>query len=63
MRGLLALTAGGATDTLARVSPSSFPLLFAVPRRADCLAQGYEEKRFFQVDTGNATDWTENLAD
>ena len=36
---------------------------FAIPRRTDCLAQGYEVKRFFQVDTGNSTDWTENLAD
>jgi len=31
--------------------------------RSDCLAQGYEPKRFFQVDTGNSADWTENLAD
>jgi uncharacterized membrane protein len=36
---------------------------FAIATRTDCLAQGYEVKRFFQVDTGNATDWTENLAD
>ena len=36
---------------------------FTIPGRADCLAHGYEVKRFFQVDTGNAPDWTENLAD
>ena len=31
--------------------------------RADCLAHGYEAKRFFQVDTGKSAEWTENLAD
>jgi uncharacterized membrane protein len=36
---------------------------FTIVGRADCLAHGYEVKRFFQVDTGNAPDWTENLAD
>jgi uncharacterized membrane protein len=36
---------------------------FAIVGRTDCLAHGYEVKRFFQVDTGNAPDWTENLAD
>lgn len=36
---------------------------FTIVGRTDCLAQGYEARRFFQVDTGKATDWTENLAD
>lgn len=36
---------------------------FAIVGRTDCLAHGHEVKRFFQVDTGNAPDWTENLAD
>jgi uncharacterized membrane protein len=36
---------------------------FAILSRTDCTAQGYEVKRFFQVDTGTSTDWTENLAD
>jgi uncharacterized membrane protein len=36
---------------------------FTIKRRKDCLAQGFEARRFFQVDTGSSTDWTENLAD
>jgi uncharacterized membrane protein len=36
---------------------------FTIQGRANCPAQGYEVRRFFQVDTGNAPDWTENLAD
>jgi uncharacterized membrane protein len=36
---------------------------FTIQGRADCLAHGYDVKRFFQVDTGNTPDWTENLAD
>ena len=36
---------------------------FAIVGRADCSAHGYEIKRFFQVDTGNSPEWTENLAD
>jgi uncharacterized membrane protein len=36
---------------------------FTILGRADCLAHGYEVKHFFQVDTGNTADWTENLAD
>jgi uncharacterized membrane protein len=39
------------------------PGRFAILSRTDCTAQGYEVKRFFQVDTGSSTDWTENLAD
>jgi uncharacterized membrane protein len=36
---------------------------FTIQGRRDCSAHGYELKRFFQVDTGNSVDWTENLAD
>jgi len=36
---------------------------FAIQGRSDCLTQGYEMRRFFEVDTGNSSDWTENLAD
>jgi uncharacterized membrane protein len=36
---------------------------FAILSRTDCIAQGYEVKRFFQVDTGSSIEWTENLAD
>jgi uncharacterized membrane protein len=36
---------------------------FAIARHTDCMTQGYEARRFFQVDTGNSTDWIENLAD
>jgi len=36
---------------------------FSIEGRDDCLDQGYEMRRFFEVDTGNSADWTENLAD
>jgi uncharacterized membrane protein len=36
---------------------------FTITGRVDCPGQGYEGRGFFQVDTGNAPDWTENLAD
>lgn len=36
---------------------------FQIEGRSDCLNQGYEMRRFFEVDTGNSVDWTENLAD
>jgi uncharacterized membrane protein len=36
---------------------------FRIKGRSDCLALGHEVRRFFQVDTGNSPDWTENLAD
>jgi uncharacterized membrane protein len=36
---------------------------FTIQGRNDCLNQGYEMRRFFQIDTGASSDWTENLAD
>ena len=36
---------------------------FTIHGRVNCEAQGYEARPFFQVDTGNAPNWTENLAD
>lgn len=36
---------------------------FNLQGRADCLAHGFDVKRFFQVDTGNSIDWIQNLAD
>jgi uncharacterized membrane protein len=36
---------------------------FSTEGRADCSKRGYQAKKFFQVDTGNSADWTENLAD
>jgi uncharacterized membrane protein len=36
---------------------------FTIRGRGDCQHQGYEVKRFLQVDTGNSPNWTENLAD
>jgi uncharacterized membrane protein len=36
---------------------------FMIEGRSDCLMQGYEMRRFFEVDTGKSADWTENLAD
>lgn len=36
---------------------------FVIPGRTNCVARGYERRTFFQVDTGDSIDWTENLAD
>src|SRR5580765_2153884 len=36
---------------------------FNVQGRNDCTGKGFESKKFFQVDTGQSPDWTENLAD
>lgn len=36
---------------------------FLIPGRINCVARGYERRTFFQVDTGDSIDWTENLAD
>ena len=36
---------------------------FRIAGRADCQSRGYERSPFFQIDTGNSPDWTENLED
>jgi len=36
---------------------------FQVVGRGDCVARGFDNKRFFQIDTGGAPDWTETLSD
>jgi uncharacterized membrane protein len=36
---------------------------FQIPGHVNCAKRGFDRKGFFQVDTGNAPDWTENLAD
>ena len=36
---------------------------FRIAGRANCQGRGYERSPFFQVDTGQAPDWTENLED
>jgi uncharacterized membrane protein len=36
---------------------------FNVLGRSNCAGKGLETKKFFQVDTGQSPDWTENLAD
>ncbi len=36
---------------------------FAILGRGSCAARGYERKGFFQVDTGNAPDYTHKLSD
>ena len=36
---------------------------FRIRGRSDCLAQGYDRKGFYQVDTRDATEWTETLSD
>ena len=36
---------------------------FSIVGRAGCAARGYERKGFFQVDTGDAPDYTHKLSD
>ena len=36
---------------------------FHIVGRQDCVDRGFDRKRFFQVDTGDGPDWTENLSD
>jgi uncharacterized membrane protein len=36
---------------------------FQIQGRSNCVKRGFDRKGFFQVDTGQAPDWTENLAD
>ena len=36
---------------------------FAIVGRTGCAARGYDRKGFFQVDTGNAPDYTHKLSD
>ncbi len=36
---------------------------FRIPGRANCQGRSYERSPFFQIDTGDAPDWTENLED
>jgi uncharacterized membrane protein len=36
---------------------------FAIVGRGACAARGYERKGFFEVDTGNAPDYTHKLSD
>ena len=37
--------------------------MFRIRGRNECLARGFDRKRFFQVDTRDAADWTETLSD
>jgi uncharacterized membrane protein len=39
------------------------PAKFSVMGRGSCAARGFERKRFFEVDTGNAPDYTHTLSD
>jgi uncharacterized membrane protein len=36
---------------------------FSISGRADCVAHGYDRRGFFEVDTGQARDYTQNLSD
>ena len=39
------------------------PGQFTIQGRINCAGKGYEARRFFEVDTGNSPNWTENLVD
>jgi len=36
---------------------------FTIPGRGDCAGRGYERKGFFEVDTGQAADYTQSISD
>jgi len=36
---------------------------FSIGGRGDCASRGFDQKSFFEVDTGNKPDWTQNLSD
>ena len=36
---------------------------FSIGGRGDCASRGFDRKSFFEVDTGNKPDWTQNLSD
>jgi uncharacterized membrane protein len=36
---------------------------FQIIGRGNCAGRGYDKKSFFEVDTGNAPDWTQSLSD
>lgn len=36
---------------------------FAIEGRGNCAARGYDRKGFFEIDTGQKTDWTQSLSD
>ena len=35
---------------------------FLIPGRNDCAKRGFDRRGFFEVDTGNAPDWTQTLS-
>lgn len=37
--------------------------VFKIDGRADCAGRGFDRKGFFEVDTGQKTDYTQNLSD
>jgi uncharacterized membrane protein len=41
------------------VTPSA---KFLAPGRADCTRRGFDQRGFFEVDTGKASDWTQTLS-
>jgi uncharacterized membrane protein len=36
---------------------------FSIVGRGGCVARGYDRRGFFEIDTGNRIDWTQNLSD
>jgi uncharacterized membrane protein len=36
---------------------------FAIAGRGKCAARGYDRKGFFEIDTGDRTNWTQSLSD
>lgn len=45
-------------------TPDKFSIAkFSIPGRGDCASRGYDQKSFFEVDTGNKPDWTQSLSD
>ncbi|MBL6853600.1 MAG: DUF1036 domain-containing protein [Alphaproteobacteria bacterium] len=36
---------------------------FSIDGRASCVARGFDKRGFFQIDTGDRLDWSQNLSD
>lgn len=36
---------------------------FSIVGRGGCVARGYDRRGFFEIDTGDRIDWTQNLSD
>ena len=60
---LYATDGGAGSWSGSRAFCVSQPDKFSIGGRGNCAGRGYDEKFFFEVDTGNKPDWTQSLSD